>query len=211
MTYLFTRTNNRGVDRWFREIDGGNSLPAIAMCGSRFRRRVLGVLSFLRWMPACFYPFSAHHLSNQVVDVECHDCRTSTGGTPDDVNPIFTPPKVSCPTLLTWVKQPHPPPCQWVTSMRLCAFVMVAEPTCQPKIILIISATPRRWDDVVNLQKPQHIFLTAEAVATSVSSLMPYPFLYVVRDMGAHGDNGSRNPLRTASTSASACRSKFAS
>jgi hypothetical protein len=96
-------------------------------------------------------------------------------------------------------------------SVRLRRLVMIAEPARQPEVVLVIRTAPRARDNVLDLQKPEHVLLAAATIAASVTGLLSHPVAHLLRDDTAHEASGSRSPRRTASASASACRSQFAS
>ena len=77
----------------------------------------------------------------------------------------------------------------------------------KPQVFLFICAAPCLWDNVVKLQRPEHVLLRTPAIATAVPSLHTHTGTNGRRDpTGAHGANGSRRPRRTASCSAWALR-----
>ena len=91
--------------------------------------------------------------------------------------------------------------------MGLHALVTIAQPTSQPEVLLLIAAAPRRRDDVLDLQRAQHVALMAATVAAPVAGLCANKRSQVAGDSGPHGLSGPRRPRRTASARACAFRS----
>lgn len=103
-----------------------------------------------------------------------------------------------------WVEQSHTPARQRVYRMGLDALIAITQPAGQPEVRFFIAATPRRRDDVFDLQPAEYIALMAATVAAPIAGLCPDARPDVGGDTRAHGLSGSRKPRRTASARACA-------
>jgi hypothetical protein len=163
-------------------------------------------LAFRR-MPASSYPLASDQDRDYVIELQRNNCCTTTCSAPYDARPIRTPQEMSRPALATGVEQIDAPTSQWVTCGRLRSLEAVAHPTGKPQVFFRIGTTPCLRYDMVNLQRPKHILLQAQAISTAILSLCPHACASGIRHLTcAHGPNGSRRPRRTASCSAWAFR-----
>ena len=164
-----------------------------------------------RWLcgrvPARRNPGAAHHHSDDVVELECDDGRTTRCGSTDDLGSIGTPEKVARPALLSGVEEPHALTGQRINCVCLCALEVIAHPTGQPQVRLVIGAAACGWDGMLNLQGAEHQVLRTAAVAAAVAGSGAYARTDCLRNGWTYGARGSRRPRRTASCNAWALRS----
>src|SRR3954471_18236212 len=117
-------------------------------------------------MPACRDPGAAHGNGDNIIEVEGQSCRTTDGRAALNKRPIIAPGEVLRPALGTRIIQADPPTTCRVKCMRLDPFEVVTHATGQPRICFVITATPCRWGDVLDLKRSEHQVLRTAAVAT---------------------------------------------
>ena len=165
--------------------------------------------SIYRWMPTRRHPFSSHHDGDDMVQLQ-RDHRGSTAGrASDDARPVFTPAKMTPPSLAARMKQTHPPSTQWVSPPHLCSLETVAHAAGQPKVRFVITSATRFGNDVFDFQQPKHVALRALTIAATVASRCANTTPNGSGDRpGTHGSSGSRSLRRTASCRACALRNR---
>ncbi len=104
-----------------------------------------------------------------VVEFQRDNSRPARGGQADNLRPILTPPKVLVPALLARVKQGSLLVSDRIETVRLDAFVTVAQGTGEPEVVLGGRPTRSDRDDVLNVHGHSRKQLWSEAVTAAMT------------------------------------------
>ena len=80
-------------------------------------------------MPARLHPILANRHSDQIIEPQCDDGSTPTGGFACDERPRRTPLKMLVPRLFVWVKEFDLVPGVGIDRVGLAGFVVIAKST----------------------------------------------------------------------------------
>lgn len=173
-----------------------------AACRTRSSSRSAVGTALCWWMPARRPPFLSDHDRDDVVQLQRDHRGATTRGEADHLQPIGAPGEVLSPALTPRVVLPG----QWVMALRAIALEAVAHPASQPQVLFLVGPAMGRRDEMVDLQRGEHIALGAQAVATAIVRLYTDADAEVIGY--AHGTSGGRRPRCTASFRACALRNK---
>lgn len=120
-------------------------------------------------MPASVYPVLPHYKSYPVVQLKCFNRGAPACGAPHDACAIFAPAEVAVPPLGPGVEKANPSVVCGIATFGLDALRVVAEATGKPQVVVAVTATSHRGDNMLNFQNLQDMFLPREAIAAAIT------------------------------------------
>lgn len=93
------------------------------------------------WMPPRLDPLTSDVHREQIVKLISHDRRAATNGQPDNTSPVGAPSEVALPSLTARVEEPDAAASNRIASMRLNAFISIAQTASQPQVFFVVRPT----------------------------------------------------------------------